>query len=88
MLAGLRRGELMALDWENVDLKGKVLRVERSYEPTAGEYGSPKSRQGVRAIPVADALLPYLREHQLRTGRREGLVFGMNELAPFRPTDL
>src|SRR5215207_7610381 len=46
MLAGLRRGELMALRWEDVDLQAKVLRVERSYDAASGEYGRPKSRQG------------------------------------------
>jgi integrase len=29
LYAGLRRGELMALRWEDVDLAGGVIRVER-----------------------------------------------------------
>jgi integrase len=41
--AGLRRGELMALRWEDIDLAGNVVRVERSYdrEPSSS---SPRSR--------------------------------------------
>ena len=70
MLAGPRRGELLALDWPNVDLKAGVLRVERSYDPTSGTFGRPKSKHGIRTIPITAALAPYLRDHALRSGRR------------------
>lgn len=76
MLAGTRRGELLGLDWEHVDLKAGVLHVKRSYDPTSGTFGRPKSKHGVRGIPITAALAPYLREHALRSGRRSGLVFG------------
>jgi integrase len=76
LLAGLRRGELLALDWPNVDLAAGVLRVARSYDPTSGTFGRPKSKHGIRTVPITAALAPYLREHALRSGRRDGLVFG------------
>ena len=44
--AGLRRGELMALDVNHVfDTNGvaSTIEVERSYDPVAGQYISPKS---------------------------------------------
>ena len=53
MLAGLRRGELMALRWEDLDLKAGRLAVERSYDPAAQEYRPPKCRQGIRKVPSA-----------------------------------
>jgi integrase len=84
MLAGLRRGELMGLRWEDVDLDGGKLDVRRSFHPEHG-YGPPKSKQGTRTVPVLATLLPYLREHKMRTGRREGLVFGTTDAKPFRP---
>jgi len=40
MLAGLRRGELMALRAADVDLKAGRLRVERSYDPAAREFSA------------------------------------------------
>jgi integrase len=48
MYAGLRLGELMALEWERVHLARKVIRVEWSYDPKARQRVSPKSRAGVR----------------------------------------
>jgi integrase len=47
---GLRLGELRALRWRDVDLKGGVLTVSRSI--SAGEETSTKSRQ-VRRVPLA-----------------------------------
>src|SRR4051812_40438651 len=82
MLAGLRRGEMLALKWSNVDLKSGVLRVERSYDPTSGTFGRPKSKHGIRTIPITAALAPSLREHALSSGRRTGLVFGATATRP------
>jgi integrase len=82
MLAGTRRGELLALDWPNVDLKTGVLHVKRSYDPTSGTFGRPKSKHGIRTIPITAALAPYLRDHALRSGRRTGLVFGATATRP------
>ena len=84
MLAGIRRGELLALEWPNVDLKRGVLRVERSYDPTSGTFGRPKCKHGIRTIPITAALAPYLRDHALRSGRRAGLVFGATGDPPAR----
>src|SRR4051794_4341398 len=82
MLAGPRRGELLGLDWESIDLKAGVLRIERSYDPTSSTFGRPKSKHGIRTIPITAALAPYLREHALRSGRRTGLVFGATATRP------
>jgi integrase len=83
LYAGLRRGELMALRWENVDLAAGLIRVERSYDPKAGEYVAPKSRAGTRKVPIAAVLREHLIAHRLRSGRADGLVFGRSPSAPF-----
>ena len=44
MYAGLRRGELLALRWEDVDLASGVIRVERSWDVKAGAI-EPKKRR-------------------------------------------
>ncbi len=64
LYAGLRRGELMALRWSDVDLAGGVLHVQRSYDPKAREYVEPKSRSGRRRVPIAGALHDALVEHR------------------------
>jgi integrase len=57
-MTGLRQGELLALRWRHVDWAANLVRVRRTY--TRGEFGPPKSRRSVRAVPVADALLVEL----------------------------
>lgn len=83
MYAGLRRGELQALDWTHVDLNANTIRVSRAWDAVEG-FIAPKSVKGTRTVPVATALRALLAEHRLRQGRgSRGLVFG--DQAPFVP---
>jgi integrase len=75
MYAGLRRGELMALGWEHIDLAKGVIRVERSWDDKEGFVG-PKSRVGRRTVPIPSVLRSYLAEHRLRSHDLSGLAFG------------
>jgi integrase len=83
--AGLRRGELRALVWNDVDLADGLLRVERSMT-SHGETHDPKSRAGRRGVPIVAALRDLLVEHKLVTRRDTGLVFGSSATQPFTPT--
>lgn len=87
LYAGLRAGELRALDWDHVDLGGGTIRVVRSLDPKAG-FVEPKSRAGVRRVPVASVLRELLIEHHLLTGRRHGLVFGRDAETPVQLTTI
>jgi integrase len=82
LYAGLRRGELMALRHEDIDLKAGVIRVERAYDPRAGVYVAPKSRAGVRRVPIAGLLREHLIAHRLRSGGASGLAFGASATTP------
>jgi integrase len=88
MYAGLRRGELLALRWEDVDLSVGVIRVERSYDPKEGVFVEPKTRAGRRSVPIASVLRGTLIEHRLASGRSEGLVFGATAERPFTPSNV
>lgn len=83
MYAGLRRGELLGLRWEDVDLGNNRISVERSYDPLARQFVAPKSRAGVRVVPIVALLREHLRAHRLRAGRSAGLVFGPSAEVPF-----
>ncbi len=61
---GLRRGELIALRWRDVDFAGSVVRVRASY--AGGTLTAPKSRK-VRSVPLA----PEVASALARLGRRE-----------------
>jgi integrase len=83
--AGLRRGELRALLWDDVDVADGLIRVERSMSGH-GETGRPKSRAGRRSVPIVAALRDLLVEHKLVTRRDVGFIFGSSATQPFTPT--
>jgi integrase len=81
--AGLRRGELRALRWSDVDLGRSEIRVERSWDQKEGAI-DPKSAAGSRTVPILAVLRDYLDEHKLRTGRDGAdLVFGRTATEAF-----
>ena len=82
--AGLRRGELRALLWTDVDLAAGLIRVERSVTGH-GHEEEPKSRAGRRTIPIVAALRDLLVEHKVVTQRGAGFVFGPSATSPFAP---
>jgi integrase len=73
MYAGLRRGELIGLRREDVDLATGVLHVRRGWDMEEGEI-PPKSRRGRRKVPIAAVLRDHLDEKLLDAGT--GQLFG------------
>jgi integrase len=82
LYAGLRLGELRALQWDDIDLERNVIRVERSWDAIEGVIDT-KSRAGRRTVPVPSALRAYLLRHQLLSGRRAGVVFSRTPTTAF-----
>lgn len=64
--AGLRRGELIGLRWDDVDLATGVIHVRRGWDEVEGEI-APKSRKGRRAVPIPAVLRDHLLEHRMAT---------------------
>ena len=88
LYAGLRRGELRALRWTDVDLAGEpaVIHVRRTWDDVEGEV-DVKTEAGFRAVPVTSKLRLLIVEHGLTTRRGgDDLVFGRTARAPFTPT--
>jgi integrase len=79
---GLRRGELQALRWEDVDVAKGQLRVERSWDAKEGVV-EPKSSAGRRAVPMPAVLREALAEHHTQSAWAHGLVFGRTPEAAF-----
>lgn len=63
-MTGLRRGELVALRWRDVDFPGQAIRVRANF--SHGELVTPKSGK-VRSVPM----VPELARALARLGQRE-----------------
>lgn len=63
-MTGMRRGELVALRWRDVDFAGQAVRVRGNY--SHGEVVTPKSGK-VRVVPM----VPDVARHLARLGQRE-----------------
>lgn len=85
LYAGLRRGELLGLQWEDVDLKAAQIHVQRSWDVREGYDVGPKSAVGRRKVPIASELKALLAAHRL-AGRTTGLVFGESGTRAATPT--
>ncbi len=83
LYGGLRRGELMALRWEDVDLASGIIQVEQSYDPKEHEFVDAKSQAGRRRVPMSVVLREHMLDYRLASGRAEGLVFGRDGVRPF-----
>ena len=59
---GMRRGEVLALRWEDVDLVENVISVQRNTTYTNNQplIGTPKTKSGFRTVPIIPDLLSYL----------------------------
>jgi integrase len=77
-MTGMRQGELLALRWGDIDWSAQKVRVHANY--VRGQFGSPKSRRSVRAIPLAQRLIA-----ELEALHRESLWKGDNDLVFANP---
>lgn len=70
LYTGLRRGELLGLTWDDIDLKKGVITVNKSLYHVANRphVKTPKTSAGVRRVPVLEKLKPYLK-------RKRGILF-------------
>jgi integrase len=73
---GLRLGELLALQWRDVDFAGEAIRVRRSYNVHGG-VGTPKSGK-VRSVPMVPDVATALARLSERDNftSDDDLVFG------------
>jgi integrase len=68
-LTGLRRGELLALQWQHIDLDKATLFVAASLEHSRAasrriRFKGPKSKTSRRVIPLAPECVMLLRSHK------------------------
>ncbi len=77
LYAGMRRGEVCALTWENIDLSHKVINiVQAASRSEIGGYtvGKTKTVNSVRTVPISDTLYSEL----IKAKKSNGFVYENN----------
>ena len=100
LTTGLRRGELLALRWEDVDLSSRQLRVRQALQRADGKLRivEPKTSTSRRTVVLPRLAVQHLREHRKRQNaqrlalgeawREHGLVFASTIGTPIEPRNI
>lgn len=80
IFTGMRRGEVLALRWEDIDLDENLIHVQRNVTYTNNQpfIGSPKTISGYRSVPILKDLHTFLLPYK-KTGY---IVFGADFETP------
>lgn len=78
IMTGMRRGELLALQWGDIDWENRTIHVRRSV--WGGRFQTPKSKRSIRAIAMSPFLRKTLRRHMLKSAPNDHeLVFASRD---------
>ena len=98
LTTGMRRGEICALHWKDIDFEKSQLRVEQTVQITKGKliFKMPKTNKGRRIIDLPSLAIEELKQHKaeqnkqrLRLGpayQNHDLVCTMIDGQPLHPT--
>lgn len=97
LYTGMRRGELLALRWQDVDLERGQLAIRRTLTRGADGlvFGEPKTKAGRRSIAIPAPIVAILKTHRARQAERrlqigpawhdDGLVFDRGDGTVLHP---
>ncbi|MGM0603902.1 MAG: site-specific integrase, partial [Bacillota bacterium] len=96
LYTGLRRGELLALKWKDIDLYNLRLHVRRSTEVIRSdsenesriEYNEPKTETSIRTVDFDNdtaAVLANYKNYMEKFSSSEDLVFRLDNKEPMHP---
>lgn len=75
LYTGLRKGELLALTYEDIDLKNNLITINKSVEYIGNKPNIklPKTSSGIRKVPLPDILKPIVK-----SGKKKGIIFSQD----------
>lgn len=87
LATGLRRGELMALQWDDLDFETGVLNVNKQVYQVNGElqFSVPKTKNSIRKIVLPPSVVEVLREYKKTVNSRWMFPSPVKEDRPLTP---
>ena len=66
LYTGCRLGEVFALTWNDIDLKGKCINIDKTLSYTAKSWriSAPKTKSSIRKVPIGDSLCRILTSYK------------------------
>ncbi len=86
LTTGARRGEILGLEWENIDLAGKSASIQKTISEIGGKaiIGEPKTKRSRRTISLPDIVIAALKDME----SNNGFVFTTSNDTPIIPRNL
>ena len=77
LATGLRRGELLGLKWNDIDMNNGTIRVQRQVARIDGEIVEAplKTKNSYRTVSIGDDAIEVLKEQRKKVGREIEYVF-------------
>ncbi len=79
---GMRRGEMLALRWQDIDAAGGKITIARALEQSAGglRFKATKTKSGRRTISIPPSIVAELRRYRLEQQER-WLALGLGRIS-------
>jgi integrase len=88
VFTAMRQGEIIALQWGNVDFQNNVINVRHNYSEVDG-LKEPKTRAGARTIPMAPPVRACLEQYGARRGPElTGYVLASRNGTPLKASNV
>lgn len=85
--AGLRRGELRAIRWDDIDLAARIITVRTAWDDKEGPVKPKSDASTDREVPIVAVLHDYLTGLRAASGRQgQEFVFGFTADSVFEPS--
>ena len=87
LATGLRRGELLGLKWDDIDMTNGTIRVQRQVARIDGEIVETplKTKNSYRTVSIGDDAIEVLKEQRKKVGREIEYVFPSPNGGPISP---
>ena len=87
VLTGLRRGELLGLQWGDIDGRHNQIHVRRAFCNVSKELTTPKTRRSKRKVDMSPTLVKELKALLMASGTRSAtaLIFTEADGSPIDP---